>query len=69
MAEKTMGVVGTTELRMPSESLSDLFKLTDEGNLIIGNESLAKLISEQAKLPTTLARASTEVSVSVTVRF
>jgi hypothetical protein len=69
MAERTTDIVGTTELRMPSENLSELFKLTDEGNLIIRNESLARLISEQAKLPRTLARAATEVTVSVTVRF
>jgi hypothetical protein len=69
MAEKISGVTGTTELRIPSESLSELFKLTEEGNLIIKNEALAKLITEQSKLPAMMARASTEVTVSVSVKF
>jgi hypothetical protein len=69
MVEKVTGLEGTTALRLPSETLSEMFQLTDEGNLIVRNAALAKLISEQAKLPQTLARASTEVEVSVKVKF
>jgi hypothetical protein len=69
MADKVTGLEGTTTLRLPSEGLSELFQLTDEGNLIVRNAGLAKLIAEQSRLPQTMARASTEVTVSVSVKF
>jgi hypothetical protein len=69
MDVKATGLTSTTELRLPSGELASLFKLTDEGNLIVQNEALAKLILEKAKLPEKTARAETEVTVSVTVKF
>ncbi len=42
-------------LKLPSENMSELFKMTDEGNVIIRNEAFANFVAEANRIHQSMA--------------